>query len=121
MADLDLDLEAIAKGAGAIKSAIDAFKGAIGLLREAKDALPSSKNTEAVSKALDEAEKAAKIAEAELARAFGYQLCLHHFPPEVMIQTGYTRHGQAEFTCNACGAKYPPNVPPLKRQIKGIV
>jgi|SRR3990170_3119451 hypothetical protein len=104
----DFDLETVSKGATAIKTSIDAFRGAVRLLREAKDSLPASNQTETVGRALDEAEKSAKAAEAQLAQALGYELCKAHFPPVIMLDVGFytdrpTGKPLSVFECPRCG------------------
>ncbi len=104
-------LQQIKQAADAAKAAFDTFKAALGLVREAKDALPSSEQKEAISRALDEAEKSAQVAQAQLAAALGYELCRAHFPPVVMLDVGFISRGPKEgtrvFECPMCGNKSP--------------
>jgi hypothetical protein len=101
-------LKDIMEGAAALKSGIDLFKSAIGLAKDVQNALPASRETETVGKALAEAEKAAAVAEAQMAQALGYELCKKHFPPKVMVEVGHYHERQSGkrvsvFGCPACG------------------
>ena len=67
-----------------IKESLALFKESIGLLKSAKDLLPESHSKSAAEKSLIAAESAAQIAEANIAKAFGYPLCHCSFPPGIM-------------------------------------
>lgn len=73
-----MDIDALAKGVGLFSSALAALKQAIDLLPD------SSKKVDAAA-ALERAEREFKIAEAEVARKLGYEVCRKHFPPEIML------------------------------------
>ena len=72
-----------------LKAALGLFRTAIGLAKDSRDLLPDGKEKEVVTQTLDEAEKAAQIAEASIAQAFGYELCKCEFPPTPMLRIGY--------------------------------
>jgi hypothetical protein len=71
--------------------------------------LASPEQAKAVTAAVDQAETAAKVAEAEIAKAFGYELCKCDFPPTAMLTVGYhiatlERHktGDPVYECPKC-------------------
>jgi hypothetical protein len=65
----------------AMKTTFDLFRSAIGLVKDAKELLPTdSKNVAAITAALDAAEAFSKIAEAEVAKAIGFELCKCQLP-----------------------------------------
>src|SRR5215204_377739 len=105
---MDLSPDDVLKAGAAVKTALDTFKSAVDLIRSIKNVLPTSKDTEALELALGEAEKAAQIAEAQIAQALGYQFCRAHFPPVVMLDVGYRDGGRQAFVrvfeCPDCGA-----------------
>jgi hypothetical protein len=79
----------IASAIGALKPTFDAIRSAIGLVKDAKDLLPADdKRDAAISQALVTAESSSKIAEAEIAKALGYELCKCAFPPTIMLTVG---------------------------------
>lgn len=96
-------------GAGALKAVFDSLRSAIGLVRDARDLTePNAMQTRAIEDALQTAEKAAKIAEAEIAKALGYELCKCEFPPNIMLAVGYhnERGGGRKgpvYECPKCG------------------
>jgi hypothetical protein len=81
----------------------------MGLLKDAKDLLPDGDKQAAISQALVTAETSAKIAEAEIAKALGFELCKCNFPPTPMLTVGYHtraqghRPGDPVFECPECG------------------
>jgi hypothetical protein len=95
-------------GAAAVKAAFDAFRAAIAGV---KDMLAIAGGTEeqkkVVDEALDHAIRTAAIAEAEVAKALGYELCKCQFPPTIMLTVGYKNGGPAGsgpvFECPKCG------------------
>jgi len=101
------DLANWVAGAAAVKSAFDTLKSAIGLLKEAKDLLPEGDQREkAITLALDSASSSAKIAEAEVAKALGYELYKCEFPPTPMLTVGEL-NGRPKtgpvYECPKCG------------------
>ena len=83
-------MEDISPTLSTIKESFDIFRAAIGL---AKDIQEQSDNSEdekrAIGHALEEAEKTAKVAEAQLAKALGYTLCKCEYPPNPMLKVGH--------------------------------
>jgi hypothetical protein len=100
----------IASAAGALKTTFDAVRSAIGMLKDAKELLPTGdQRGAAISQALVTAESSSKIAEAEIAKALGYELCKCEFPPTPMLTVGYHTRSQGHrpggpvFECPKCG------------------
>jgi hypothetical protein len=97
------------QGATAVKAAFDAFKSAVGMVREIRKATGGSpEQAKALDAALDHAVSAAAIAEAEVAKALGYELCKCQFPPTIMVTVGHksARHKNAVgpvYECPKCG------------------
>ena len=97
------------QGAAAVKAAFDSLRSAIGLLRDARSiAGGTEQQNKALDQALDHAERSAVIAEAEVAKALGYQLCKCAFPPTIMLTVGYRSGRPASdtgpvFECPKCG------------------
>jgi hypothetical protein len=75
----------------AFNSGITLLRGALGLIRDVREELPPDKR-KAVDQALEQADKATSIAEAQIAKALGYQLCQCTFPPQIMLFVGYDDH-----------------------------
>jgi len=101
------DLTSWVAGAAAVKSAFDTLKSAIGLVKEANSLLPEGDQREkAITMALDSASASAKIAEAEIAKALGYELCKCEFPPTPMLTVGEL-NGRPKtgpvYECPKCG------------------
>jgi hypothetical protein len=97
-----------AQGAAALKSAFDAIRGLIGTVRDIRG-LAGPEQAKAITAAVDQAETAAKVAEAEIAKALGYELCKCEFPPTAMLTVGYRSEygmhtgGRPVFECPKCG------------------
>src|SRR5262249_46726291 len=92
----------------ALKAGFDAFRGAIGLIKDARGlSAESPEQARAITAALDTAEANTQIAEAEIAKALGYELCKCEFPPTPMLTVGKKAGGQAGegpvFECPKCG------------------
>lgn len=102
----------IASAAGALKSTFDAVRSAIGMLQDAKELLPTGdQRGAAITQALVTAESSSKIAEAEIAKALGYELCKCRFPPTPMLTVGYLDRpvakrnaGDPVHECPKCGS-----------------
>jgi hypothetical protein len=79
-----------AQGATAVKGAFDAFRSAIGVLKDIRSLGGGSpEQNKVVDQALDHAVRSAAIAEAEIAKALGYELCKCEFPPTIMVTVGF--------------------------------
>jgi len=97
----------IAGAAAAVKTTFDALRSAMGLLKDAKELLPSGdQRHQAISQALATAESSSKIAEAEIAKSLGFELCKCEFPPTPMLTVGEL-NGRPKtgpvFECPKCG------------------
>jgi len=97
------------QGAAAVKAGFDAFRSAIAGLREIRTLVSGSDDqNKVVDEALDHAIRTAAVAEAEVAKALGYELCKCQFPPTIMLTVGYhserppTLKGPV-FECPKCG------------------
>jgi hypothetical protein len=97
----------------ALKPTFDALRSAMGLLKDAKDLLPAGDQREAaITQALATADTSSKLAEAEIAKALGYELCKCQFPPTPMLTIGHmtanqtpaTAFGKPVFECPRCGS-----------------
>jgi hypothetical protein len=98
-----------AQGAAAFKAIIDGLRSAIGLVKDVRNSGGSNAaQDKLVDEALMKAEAATKIAEAELAKAFGYELCKCEFPPIPMNTVGAIDNSMAQmrgpvYECPRCG------------------
>jgi hypothetical protein len=99
-----------AQGAGAFKSAVDAIGSVIRIMKDLRGRKASPEEQAMLDKAIGEAEKAAKIADAQTAKALGYTLCHCAFPPVAMLTVGwmYERgqriaHAIPVYQCPSCG------------------
>jgi hypothetical protein len=117
----------VAAGISAVKTTFDALRSAIGLLKDTKDLLPKDEKTATITAAIATAESSSKIAEAEVAKALGYELCKCEFPPTPMLTVGYfniqvSNHSATDpvFECPKCGQnnagpfRYERTAPPRK-------
>ena len=105
-----IDPITIAGGIATAKTAFEALRTAIGLVNDTKNLLPKDEKTEVIAAALATAESSSRIAEAEIAKALGYELCKCQFPPTPMLTVGYFagaaghKTGDPVFECPKCGA-----------------
>jgi len=84
---------------------VSTFKSAI-------DLLPAREKEEA-SKKLDEVKEKLQIAQAQIAKGLGYELCKCTWPPQIMLHAGEVKYGE-KFRCPACGRVVSPDdMPPL--------
>lgn len=98
-----------------IKVVFDLFRSAIGAVKDVTDVLPEGEKKKAVQETLEQAEKAAQLAEAQTADALGYHLCQCTFPPQIMLSKGYrddVGHKKEIFECPKCKKITPPKSPP---------
>jgi hypothetical protein len=107
---MDFDPHAWAQAAANLKTAFDMFRSAIGLYRDIRPGTESPEQAKAITAALNQAEAAAKVAEAEIAKALGYELCKCQFPPTPMLTVGYrtagglrSKTGEPVHECPKCG------------------
>jgi hypothetical protein len=85
---MTVDLNDVKTAVDLCKVSFELFKESIGLARRAKDSLPEGAEKKAVEKSLEEAESKSQIAEAQIARALGYELCQCTWPPQIMLRVG---------------------------------
>ncbi len=78
----------------AFKTGLDAFK----VLKEIVSHWPNEKDRKEAEEILKRAEKDFEIAQAQAAKAFGYEICVRHWPPGVRVEIG---EGRAK--CKDCG------------------
>lgn len=105
-----MNIPDVAATIGQIKIAFDMFRSAIGLAKDVKESLPEGEKKRSITESLEAADRAAHIAEAQIAKSLGYQLCQCTFPPQIMLSIGY--RGSVEyFRCPKCNKEYPPPEP----------
>ncbi len=101
-----------------VKLGLSLFSEAIGLARNVQESLPDSDEKESIEKSLFEADKAVKLAEAQIANALGYNLCKCTFPPQIMLSQGYKETNYShkeEFVCPKCNkSSIPPPDKPIE-------
>jgi hypothetical protein len=96
-------------GVGAFKSAMDAIRTVVELIRSSRsnDKTPSSEEQAQIDRAIAEADKLAKIADAQTAKALGFELCHCKFPPVAMLTVGFLDRradaGKPVHECPQCG------------------
>jgi hypothetical protein len=102
------DLNGLQDSFGAIKTGLDLIKSALSLAKDATSLLPDDPKTETIHQSLEQAERATKLAEAQIAQALGYTLCQCTFPPQIMLrcETGEDLEAR-QFKCSSCGRKEP--------------
>jgi hypothetical protein len=99
------------QGALAFKSIFDGLRSAISMVREARgsrDTDRGKEETKLIEVALEKASAATAIAEAEVARALGFELCKCQFPPIPMLTVGHIENPHANmrgavYECPKCG------------------
>lgn len=93
--------EHVAEYIKASKDVMEIFKTMVGFL-------PKGEEADEAEKRLEQAEKALRASEAQLAQALGYQLCQCTFPPQIMLSTGrHPVHGNEIYKCERCGKQEP--------------
>jgi hypothetical protein len=83
-----------------LKDGFSTFREAIGAVKDAKSLLPAPER-DLVAAKIEQADKTAAVAEAQIARALGFQLHDCTFPPQIMLAVQMP-HGE-EKRCPACG------------------
>lgn len=97
------------QGALAFKSIFDGLRSAISMVREVRGGQEHGKEeSKLIEAALDKASTATAIAEAEVAKALGFELCKCQFPPTPMLTVGHIDNPPAKmvgpvFECPKCG------------------
>ncbi|MBL28066.1 MAG: hypothetical protein CMM50_11030 [Rhodospirillaceae bacterium] len=91
-----------------ISEYIRASKDVLDILRSLSALLPKGPDADAAQQRLEQAEKALRASEAQLAQSLGYKLCQCTFPPNPMLSHGYhPRYGDEVFKCPSCGKQIP--------------
>jgi DNA-binding CsgD family transcriptional regulator len=91
----NIDLQQVGEAGTALKTMFDAVRSAIGIAKDARAIKQTSlDDRQAFDRAIDQAEQAASLAQAQVAQLLGYQLCRCTFPPAVMLTVG-TFNGRA--------------------------
>ena len=109
---IDIDPGTMMQGLTAWKTAVETVKGTIDLFRSL---IPASGGNEEQKKVIEQAlvtaSSSVAIAEAELGKAFGYELCKCTLPPTPMLTVGYhhlktaagKNEGDPVYECPKCG------------------
>jgi hypothetical protein len=97
-----------------VKTFLEAAGLVLSLLKKTKDALPDGPQKDTVGETLEQAETQLKIAEAQAAVTFGYELCRAHWPPEIMLSTGI----EGQYRCPKCGRQKPPSLAELVDRVQ---
>jgi hypothetical protein len=93
---------------GLLKDALDAMKGVLEFFKLTRDLSKDDKEKAALGVTIESAEKKMRAAEAQIAQAFGYEICKCTYPPQIMLSVGHHPvHGNEMFSCAKCGAKRP--------------
>lgn len=86
-----MNIDSLSKGIGLVSNTIS-------ILKNLKDILPSGNKKHEAEQILEEAERTLRIAEAEIAEGFNYQLCRRHFPPGILLDIAPFKS-----KCSTCG------------------
>lgn len=91
-----------------ISEYIRASKDVLEILKTLGGLLPKGPDSEAAKQQLEQAEKALRASEAQLAKALDYHLCQCTFPPQIMLSKGtHDVHDVELFKCPQCGKQHP--------------
>ncbi len=96
-----MDAVSLAQGLAIFKSGMDGLRSAIQFAKELRGSLPSEKSDE-VTQALDRSEEQFAIAEAQIAKGLGFELCHCAFPPTPMLTVGWISRGTIERAVHRC-------------------
>jgi len=98
---------------------ISLFEKVVSAVKSVVDMLPKREKEDA-SRKLIEIEEKLQIAEAQIAKGLGYELCKCTWPPQIMLHAGEAEYGE-KFRCPACGRVVSPNdMPPLNNNWRTI-
>lgn len=99
------DLKVFSEGVSLLGTLVSTIKSVI-------DILPKREKEEASHK-IHEVEKKLQVAEAQIAKGLGYELCKCTWPPQIMLHADDAEYGE-KFCCSACGRVVSPDdMPPL--------
>jgi hypothetical protein len=88
---------------------MDAIRTVVELIRSARsnERTPSPEEQAQIDRAIAEADKLARIADAQTAKALGFELCHCQFPPVAMLTVGFSQRGadtgKPVHECPECG------------------
>ena len=87
---------------------LQATRGVLDILSTLGGMLPKGEDAEATQKRLEEAERALRASEVQLAKALEYHLCQCTFPPQIMLSKGrHQQYGTEIFACPNCSKQEP--------------
>jgi hypothetical protein len=95
----------ITDGIALFKSGMDGIRGVFGVWKDVRGSLPEGAKRDEVTRALELSEQRLQIAEAQIAKGFGYALCKCEFPPTPMLTVRWIERGggRAALRCPKCG------------------
>lgn len=99
---------ALLKGLGAAKLGFDTIRSVLGVIKDTQAVMPEDKKA-FVAEAIEQSSRQFGIAEVEIAKGLGYELCRCEFPPTIMLTAGYFSGRGAPpktgpvFECPKCG------------------
>ena len=100
------ELKTLSEGINALRSLVSTIKSIIEMLPK--------KDKEKASQQLAEVEEKLQVAQAQIAKNLGYELCRCTWPPQIMLLIGEAEYGE-RFRCPKCGREISPDdMPPLK-------
>lgn len=79
---------ALVKGLSAAKLGFDTIRAVLGVMKDTKDMLPEGQRA-VVAEAIEQSTRQFDLAELEIAKALGYELCRCAFPPTIMLLAGH--------------------------------
>jgi hypothetical protein len=89
---------------GQLTQAFDALRATVRLAKGTVNSISDLRARAEARKSVEELERSAQLAEAEMAKALGYQLCRCTFPPQIMLTIGFNENGDPKHQCGACGS-----------------
>lgn len=104
-----MNLPEWAEAAAAVKTSLDTLGSAFRLLKDFRSSgKPTAPEEAVIDRALADAEHASQVAQAQMAKALGYQLCHCTFPPTAMLTVGQLspfggRKVGPVYECAKCG------------------
>jgi hypothetical protein len=91
-----------------VESYIQASKGVLDIAKTMIGMLPKGQQHDDAEVRLEQAHKALRAAEVQLAKSLGYHLCQCTFPPQIMLSKGrHPEHNEEIFTCGNCNKQNP--------------
>jgi len=89
-----------------IQNIIEAATGALTIAKQAKQLIPHGPKKEEIAKGIANAEHQMKIAEAQAAKDFDYELCKCTWPPQIMLWKNEAQVSR----CEKCGREVCPPI-----------